>query len=723
MIDAELGPETDLMTTSFSSQPPPTEKKLERSCDVNEFRETPPLSNIIVQRYEGEKYKEQFHGEGVVYFQGGNVYKGMFSEGVMQGHGVYTWSDGTKYEGQFNSNVPSGHGTYTWTDGSCYKGEVYYGIRHGFGTYTFADAYISYRGQWHHGKKHGKGTIYYNKDETSWYDGDWVDNIREGRGTRCYLSGNMYEGEWKKNQRHGEGRMKWLELGQHYSGTWENGVQHGQGSHTWFLKRVSGSQYPLRNEYRGRFVQGQRHGEGSFYYASGAVYKGEWKNNKKHGPGKFVFKNGRVFEGEFVDDHMEEFPSFCLDGSKSPDLSGIRTHTPCQTHTFVEFAVLRHIAELRSIYSFYSSLGHGQSPDNTFLLSRLQFWRLLKDCGVHHHGVTLAQIDRFVSEDVSPEEVHSPFSTMLLRRFLSCIVTLAYYTYHKEIESPNNVLVACFTKLMMDNIIPHAKHVKGRLFSNRLRGTVAVNYIERCWEIYRAFCRPSPAPLCDHTMTCRHFVWMCKDLVLVDAELTSGKVLEVILGENGATPELSSSMDSRSSDTGERHEEDSVAVATASPVSMLEAKLSNQTLCPPSTEPAEERGMEGKPAGPEASLESELDLWIQRTHQFFTKTFFPAFEYNLLLKREMEEGRLREEAWSRIALAKATEAARLREQWEAEEEERRREEEEDEEVDRADGQEEDGNTSPVFQTPVASATSVVGGAKQPPTTAAKKKKK
>lgn len=59
--------------------------------------------------------------------------------------------------------------------------------------------------------------------------------------------------------------------------------QHGQGTHTWFLRRVTGSQYPLRNEYTGDFVQGLRHGQGSFYYASGALYKGEWKDNKKHG--------------------------------------------------------------------------------------------------------------------------------------------------------------------------------------------------------------------------------------------------------------------------------------------------------------------------------------------------------------------------------------------------------------------------------------------------------
>ena len=60
-------------------------------------------------------------------------------------------------------------------------------------------------------------------------------------------------------------------------------MQHGIGQHIWFLRRVSGSQYPLRNMYDGEFERGLRSGLGTFYYANGARYEGEWKNNMKHG--------------------------------------------------------------------------------------------------------------------------------------------------------------------------------------------------------------------------------------------------------------------------------------------------------------------------------------------------------------------------------------------------------------------------------------------------------
>ncbi|KAJ7984684.1 hypothetical protein DPEC_G00357310, partial [Dallia pectoralis] len=384
------------MTAWFPSQRQLVDKQLHGSEE--EFDEVPFLPNVIVQRYEGGKYLKQFHGEGVAYLDGGHVYKGTFSNGFMQGHGVYTWADGVKYEGEFARNIPMGHGTYTWLDSSCYVGEVCMGLRHGVGAFRCANASVKYSGQWHHSERQGKGIIYYNLEETSWYEGDWVNNKREGWGVRRYPSGNLYEGQWRNNVRHGEGKMSWLQLGQQYTGAWENGVQHGQGTHTWFLKRVPGSQYPRRNEYSGNFVQGLRHGKGSFCYASGALYKGDWKSNKKHGQGKFIFKNGQIFEGEFVNDHMAEFPAFRLNGSNTPDLSRIRTHSarsddvesprraseedpvsrPAllgpdialdissllenlpenqreQTFKQVEFAVLRHIGELRTIYSYYSS--------------------------------------------------------------------------------------------------------------------------------------------------------------------------------------------------------------------------------------------------------------------------------------------------------------------------------------------------------------------------------
>ncbi|XP_034414068.1 radial spoke head 10 homolog B isoform X2 [Cyclopterus lumpus] len=667
---------------------------------------------LIVQSYEGETCEDQFHGEGVACFEGGHIYKGRFSKGLMDGRGVFIGADRLKYEGEFVCNMPMGKGTYTWPDGSSYEGEVDNSTRHGTGTYKCALNGVSYTGQWDQGKRHGKGTVYYNQDKTSWYKGDWVSNNREGWGVRRYPSGNIYSGEWKNNLRHGKGTMRWLKLGQQYAGMWQNGVQHGRGTHVWVMRRAHGSRYSQSNHYTGDFVQGQRHGQGTLYYANGAIYEEEWRWNNKHGKAKFTFEDGHVFEGEFVDDQMMTHNP---NGNKAPTaLPGthiLRTDMALNIECLlekipetergtelkqVEFVVLSGAKKLRSVYSFYSRLGHTHSPDNTFLLSRLQFWRLLKDCNIHHHGITLTQVEHFLREDAPPAEIHSPFSSMLPHRLLSCLVIVAYHIYHKDMVSQSNLLADCFSKLMTYNILPGSKNVKGFLFRQPDRAVVAVSYLKKCWEVYQVYCKINVIP--DQSMTCRHLLWMFKDLHLLDTNFTTARLLQVIAAEScdpsnpsacldleitfleffevllgsaelkcqqvseglvggqspprrdapevAATvnspiaPEISSSKSVETSDTAES--------STAEDVGSQQDVETEVTEKPHTAEQRSEgngmltRGIE--------AIDCDVELWNQMIHLFFNQFFFPAFEHNQLVSRKMEK--LRHEAQRRIALAK-----------------------------------------------------------------------
>ncbi|XP_034563475.1 radial spoke head 10 homolog B isoform X2 [Notolabrus celidotus] len=660
-----------------------------------DLHELSSVVRLIVQRYEGETCEGQFHGDGLACFEGGHMYKGMFSKGLMDGRGVFTQAGGLKYEGEFVCNQPMGEGTYIWPDGSTYKGEVYKGIRQGTGTYTCAKNCVSYTGQWDQGKRHGK-------DKTSWYKGDWVENNREGCGVRCYPSGNTYSGEWKNNLSHGEGTMNWLKLGEAYVGMWQNGVQHGQGTHTWILRRADGSQYIKSNQYTGDFIQGQRHGQGTFYYAGGAVYEGEWRRNKKHGKGKFTFKDGRVFEGDFMNDQMmtdilngKRAPTpFCgpspLPGSDSsvlgPDmtlnidylLDKIPSRNRDTEREQVEYVVLRLAADLRSVYSFYSRLGQAHSPDNTFLLSRLQLWRLLKDCYIHHHGLTLTKIDNFI-RNAPTTELHSPFAPILLRGLLSCLVVVAYHIYHKDMESQKNLLAACFSKLMADNILPNAKNVKGFLF--RLPGcaVVAMNYLKKCWEIYQAYCKVFKSPRDKQTLSCGHLLWMFKDLDLLDRNLTVGTLLQILASE-GSDPsnfsscldleitfleffevllgsaevkcqQVSGSLEEEGLETEVRrdlHESEAIEKMTGksqeSPTAQdnvgqpdVQTKFDENLQNAVHTEDyTGEEGYAGKTRRVEAK-DHEPELWMQMIHQFFNHFLFPAYEHNKLVSKKMEE--------------------------------------------------------------------------------------
>ncbi|XP_069501740.1 radial spoke head 10 homolog B isoform X2 [Ambystoma mexicanum] len=597
VITIEEAPSVPLLS------PVPEELATEEEAPVEvrltpEYYEKPILTQLIVERYEGEKVQGLYEGEGTAYFKGGNVYKGMFAEGIMHGRGTYSWTDGVTYEGDFYMNVPMGHGIYTWTDGSKYEGEVKDGMRHGFGMYKCGTRPISYIGQWNEKKRHGKGTIYYSEDGTSWYEGNWVNNVKSGWGIRCYKSGNIYEGQWENNIRHGEGKMRWLTTNEEYTGTWVHGIQHGFGTHTWFLKRIPGSQYPLRNEYIGDFVDGARHGQGKFLYASGAIYEGEWNSNKKHGLGKFIFKNGRIYEGEFQNDLIAEFPHFQLERMNTPDLSGIRTQSPtgyalplsslvtldagsklgsnieldissllealpAQERPLelkqVEYAVLRHITELRRIYHLYSSLGHDISVDNTFLMTRFQFWRFLLDCRFHHYDMTLSDMDRMLNDNAPPELLHAPHETLLLRNFLSYIIHLSFHICQEEnrherlphnsdtnapslssvpaavpIQRKELCLVSRFSKIMSENIIPNACNIKGNLFSDLERTVHLVGYINKCWEIYKCHSSNRSIPPYEPTMKMRQFIWMLKDFKMLSSVLTPTTIVDILAADNPA---------------------------------------------------------------------------------------------------------------------------------------------------------------------------------------------
>ncbi|XP_032122385.1 radial spoke head 10 homolog B isoform X6 [Sapajus apella] len=642
---------------------------VQQNEDATQYEES-ILTKLIVESYEGEKVRGLYEGEGFAAFQGGCTYRGMFSEGLMHGQGTYIWADGLKYEGDFVKNVPMNHGVYTWPDGSSYEGEVVNGMRNGFGMFKCSTQPVSYIGHWCNGKRHGKGTIYYNQEGTCWYEGDWVQNIKKGWGIRCYKSGNIYEGQWEDNVRHGEGRMRWLTANQEYTGRWERGIQNGFGTHTWFLKRIPNSQYPLRNEYIGEFVNGYRHGHGKFYYASGAMYDGEWVFNKKHGMGRLTFKNGRVFEGEFSNDHIAGFPDLEVEFISCQDLSSgaaqrlsesaklIRKLDGSESHSVlgssveldlnlllnmypetvqaeekkqVEYAVLRNITELRRIYSFYSSLGCDHSLDNTFLMTKLHFWRFLKDCKFHHHKLTLADMDRILSanNDIPVEEIHSPFTTILLRTFLNYLLHLAYHIYHEEFQKRNPSLFLCFTKLMTENIRPNACQVKGNLFCEQQRTLYSMSYISKCWEIYLAYCRPRAAPPHELTMKTRHFLWMLKDFKMINKELTAPKFLEVIAEDNpfiydGIDSNLEPEPKMKKSLSDER-------------ISKMNFKSSGKGITFFSSQSE-------KYERPKDNQKEEFNMWVNNMYVFFVNTLFHAYKREDAIKEKMRENRLQSAA-------------------------------------------------------------------------------
>jgi len=56
------------------------------------------------------------------------------------------------------------------------------------------------------------------------------------------------------------------------------------------------------------------------------------------------------------------------------------------------------MTSLHRVYAFYSRLGHEVNPDNAYIMTRMQFWRLLKDCQLHYDSCGLVEMDRWLGE-------------------------------------------------------------------------------------------------------------------------------------------------------------------------------------------------------------------------------------------------------------------------------------------------------------------------------------
>ena len=86
-----------------------------------------------------------------------------------------------------------------------------------------------------------------------------------------YKNGAVYDGEWFGNQRHGKGTF-----------TWASGAK-----------------------YEGHYQFDRRHSDnGVLTYADGSKYTGSWRNDMRDGNGLFEFPDKSVYEGEFQDNEM-----------------------------------------------------------------------------------------------------------------------------------------------------------------------------------------------------------------------------------------------------------------------------------------------------------------------------------------------------------------------------------------------------------------------------------
>ena len=173
-----------------------------------------------------------------------------------------------------------------YESGDQYSGEFINDLKDGKGTYYWNDG-DKYEGEYKNGKKDGKGIYYYNDGDR--YEGDYKNDKREGKGIYFFKKGNKYIGDFKNGLFEGKGIMIYKD-GDRYEGDYKNDKKDGKGIYY----------YNDGDRYEGDFKNGKKEGKCVYYYKNGARYEGDFKDGKKEGKGIYYYKNGDREMGDFL---------------------------------------------------------------------------------------------------------------------------------------------------------------------------------------------------------------------------------------------------------------------------------------------------------------------------------------------------------------------------------------------------------------------------------------
>lgn len=208
------------------------------------------------------------------------------SGNCVNGKGDRTYRNGDRYEGDFVQGKKVGQGTYTFKNGDYYTGTFKNDKWNGSGKYYFVATNSFVEGTWANGALVKKTTAT-PPAENKCVSG----NCYDGKGKEVYTTGDIYEGDFVDGLRHGQGTYT-AKNGDVYVGQFAKGGYNGKGRY-----RFANSQI-----YDGDWIDSKRQGKGKFTYADGKIYEGEFANNLRQGQGTLTFKNGEVYVGQFAND-------------------------------------------------------------------------------------------------------------------------------------------------------------------------------------------------------------------------------------------------------------------------------------------------------------------------------------------------------------------------------------------------------------------------------------
>lgn len=218
-------------------------------------------------KYEGEWKDDKRHGKGTVTYrdQDGNVVEKYEVRLLVRRCQPALCHCRRRCRRRPHAHL---HRPDSWRS-AVWQGDWYEGKMHGMGRYVYADGGV-FEGQWADSKMSGKGACAYGCafpppphtprqppppsrlphpalrmltpfpprpvchlpgtyifPNGNKYEGEWVDDVKEGYGVLVYVNGERYEGYWKHDKAHGKGTLTYAQ-GDKYIGDWVAGKKHGE---------------------------------------------------------------------------------------------------------------------------------------------------------------------------------------------------------------------------------------------------------------------------------------------------------------------------------------------------------------------------------------------------------------------------------------------------------------------------------------------------------------
>lgn len=187
-------------------------------------------------------------------------------------------ANGDIYKGAFKSDKRHGTGMCQLKTGALYKGEWRDDQMHGTGI-LFSGQNEIIECRFDRGQIYNGGRIKMIMPDGCFYEGQYLNHERHGKGSCYYPNGDIYEGEWLNDVRVGRGKMR-FNTGQVYQGQFMAGQVDGAGT--------------VEDKYANMFLPEQGDGDGE--QRAGSI-----QNGRLQGKSVVNFTNGDYFVGEFRD--------------------------------------------------------------------------------------------------------------------------------------------------------------------------------------------------------------------------------------------------------------------------------------------------------------------------------------------------------------------------------------------------------------------------------------